>query len=469
MLGAVSLGPEDPLIAILAELALFSVLFTDGMRVGLKELATAWHLPGRALFFGLPLTLLGTALLAHWIAGLPWAESFLIGAVLSPTDPVFAAAIVGRQEVPARLRQLLNVESGLNDGLALPIVIAMLAVVDAEYFSLSKVLIEVASGIAIGIAVPWIAIRIGRSRFFGAHHSYKPLHAFAIGLLVLSISSLVHANEFLAAFAAGITVATAGPEIRESFHRFGELVAELLKLAALLVFGSLISPQFLGEIPPLGYLFALLVLFAVRPAALSLSLAWSSLDWRERATAAWFGPKGFASVVFSLLILKEAKSAKMTWMLADQLFHLIAICIVASIVAHSSTDVLVARWLGSKRDEIGPPDEDERRPDSGRSSDIAALTCLCRPPMAEQIVAFDRPGLLGLVFDLAGFAIEASFGARRDRLGDRFPVGDVGFVPASTAAESAASRLLSCRASAPGTPSGNTTSRASSGMLMPAS
>ena len=197
--------------------------------------------------------------------GLPWAESFLLGAVLSPTDPVFAAAIVGREEVPARLRQLLNVESGLNDGLALPIVVAMLAVVGSERFSLAGVLTEVTVGVTIGILVPWVAIRLERSRFFSAHATYRPLNAFAIGLLVLTMSSMAHANEFLAAFAAGITVATVGPEVREAFHRFGELVAELLKLAALLVFGALISPRFLGEIPASGYLFALLVLVAVRP------------------------------------------------------------------------------------------------------------------------------------------------------------------------------------------------------------
>ena len=355
MLGAISLRPDAPAVALLAELALFSVLFTDGMRVGLKDLASAWRLPGRALLLGLPLTLVGTALLARWIVGLPWAESFLIGAVLSPTDPVFAAAIVGREEVPARLRQLLNVESGLNDGLALPIVVAMLAVIGPEHFNLAEVLTEVALGVGIGILVPWSAIRLEQSRFFSAHATYRPLNAFAIGLLVLTISSMAHANELLAAFAAGITVATVGPEVREAFHRFGELVAELLKLAALLVFGSLISPQFLGEIPASGYLFALLVLVAVRPLALSLSLLRSPLGWRERAAAAWFGPKGFASVVFGLLILKEAKAAKLDWARADQLFHVVALCIAGSIVAHSSTDVLVARWLGRGQDETGPP------------------------------------------------------------------------------------------------------------------
>jgi NhaP-type Na+/H+ or K+/H+ antiporter len=346
VLGAVKLSPDDSAVALLAELALFSILFTDGMRVGVKELVSGRHLPIRALLVGLPLTLLGTAFIAHGIARLPWAESLLVGAVLSPTDPVFAAAIVGRAEVPARLRQLLNIESGLNDGLALPIVIAMLAIVNSEAFNPLEVLAEVAAGIVVGVLVPWLAIRLEHTRYFAAHATYQPLNAFAIGLLVYSISSLSAANPFLAAFAAGITIASVGPEVRAAFHGFGELLAELLKLAALLVFGALISPQFLREIPSSGYLFALLVLIAVRPIALSLSLVGSPLDWRERAVAAWFGPKGFASVVFGLLILKEAEVGKMDPLRADHLFHLVAICIVGSIVAHSSTDVIIARWLG---------------------------------------------------------------------------------------------------------------------------
>ncbi len=353
-LGVVSPRPDDPMVAGLAELALFSVLFTDGMKVGLKDLTSAWNLPGRALLFGLPLTLLGTALLARWVVGLPWAESFLIGAVLSPTDPVFASAIVGRKEVPSRLRHLLNVESGLNDGLALPIVLAMLAVVGSGRFSLGTILGEIALGIGIGVTIPWAAIRLGQSRFFSAHATYQPLNAFSIGLLVLATSKIAHGNEFLAGFAGGITVATVGPEVRESFHRFGELVAELLKLAALLVFGALISPRFLGEIPLSGYVFALLVLAAVRPVALWISLVRSPLDWRERATAAWFGPKGFASVVFGLLILNDAKAEKIAWSEADRLFHLVALCIAGSILAHSSTDVVVAQWLARRRRDSGP-------------------------------------------------------------------------------------------------------------------
>lgn len=251
---------------------------------------------------------------------------------------MFAAALVGREEVPLRLRRLLNVESGLNDGLALPIVILLLAGVGAEE-SVGRALVELLEGIALGVAVPWLAIRLERSRFFRAVGVYEPLNAFAIGLVVYALGSVLHANLFLAAFAAGVTVATVSPPTREAFHQFGDLVTELLKLAALFVFGLLISPAFLAEIPLSGWLFALLVPVAVRPVALSVALLGSGLDRREWTAAAWFGPKGFASVVYGLLILSEGID------LGDALFHLIALATATSILAHSSTDVLVARWF----------------------------------------------------------------------------------------------------------------------------
>jgi NhaP-type Na+/H+ or K+/H+ antiporter len=339
VLGVMALDPDAPVIATLAELALFSVLFTDGMRVGVRDLTSAWRVPGRALLFGLPLTLAGTALLAHLVVGLPWAEAFLLGAALSPTDPVFAAAIVGREEVPRRLRHLLNVESGVNDGLALPVVVLLLAMVQVREAHVGTMLGELALGVILGVAVPWVAIRLERSRFFSAIAIYQPLNAFAIGLLVFALASLTHANEFLAAFAAGVTVASMSTEVRGAFHEFGEILAELLKLAALLVFGALISPGFLAEIPPSGYALAVLVLIAVRPIALGLALLGSELGWREWVAAAWFGPKGFASVVYGMLILKAGVAR------GGELFHLLALVIGASIVAHSSTDVLVARWF----------------------------------------------------------------------------------------------------------------------------
>src|SRR5581483_3158341 len=145
--GVMKLKPSDPIVRELAELALFSVLFTDGMKLGVSNLVHSWRLPIRALVLGLPLTLFGTAVLAHFIASLPWTESFLLGAILSPTDPVFVAAIVGRQEIPARVRNLLNVESGLNDGLALPIVLLLLARISSFESSMPHLVFELAAGL----------------------------------------------------------------------------------------------------------------------------------------------------------------------------------------------------------------------------------------------------------------------------------------------------------------------------------
>ena len=335
--GVLDLEPGDPMVSRLAELALFSVLFTDGMRVGVRDLLYAWRLPGRALALGLPLTLLFTALFSHFVAGLPWPESFLVGAVLSPTDPVFASAIVGREEIPGRLRHLLNVESGVNDGLALPFVVILLAIVGRQETEIGKILGELALGIAIGVVVPWIALRLERSRLFSLSARYEPLYAFAVGILVYALALTVHANLFLAAFAAGITTVNVSPRFKDAFHEFGELLTELFKLAAILIFGALISPAFLGEIGVGGYVLALLVLFVVRPLAILISFIGIRIDWKEWVAVAWFGPKGFASVVYGLLVLESGVA------LADRMFHLIALAIAVSILLHSSTDVVVAR------------------------------------------------------------------------------------------------------------------------------
>ncbi|PRY20162.1 cation:proton antiporter [Pseudosporangium ferrugineum] len=341
--GVLNLHPDSPIVGTLAELALFAVLFTDGMRVGWGDLRSAWKLPGRALGWGLPLTLLVTALAAHWLVGLPWPEAFLIGAILSPTDPVFASALVGNDKVPGRLRHLLNVESGVNDGLALPFVIVFLALAaGSDDLHLAHLGLEVVGGIAIGVMVPMAAIMLERSRLFAASSAYEPLNGVAIGLLVLALAQVTHANLFLAGFAGGITVATCGPGQRQAFAQFGENVAELLKLAALLVFGALISAEFLDDISWQGWVFAFLALFLARPVALWVSFRGSGLDMREQAAAMWFGPKGFASVVYGLLVLESGIAQ------ANEIFHLVALTIVVSIVLHSSTDVVVAREFDSE-------------------------------------------------------------------------------------------------------------------------
>ena len=333
--GVIGVHARDPLVATLAELALFSVLFTDGMKAGLGDLEQAWRVPGRALLLGLPLTFLGTAVLARFVAGLHWTDALLVGAVLSPTDPVLAAAIVGQEDVPFHLRHLLNVESGLNDGLALPVVLVLLELARSRHPDVAGVLAQLGLGLVIGPAVPLVAAGLLRTRAFRAAGHYEPLAAFAVGLLVYAVTRAVGANGFLAAFAAGSTLATVAPDLRAEFSQFGELVTELLKLAALLVFGALLSPSLLGGAG--GYLFALAALLVVRPAAIAVSLFGTGIRGREWVTVAWFGPKGFASVVYGLLVLDRAIPH------AARLFQLVAVVVAGSIVAHASTDVPLAR------------------------------------------------------------------------------------------------------------------------------
>lgn len=349
-------GANNDLVLQLAELALFTVLLTDGMRVGARQLASAWRLPGRALLLGMPLVFLLTTAAAWAIAGLGLVEAALLGAVLAPTDPVFASAIVGREEVPARLRHLLNVESGINDGLALPVVLVLLSVLGGEDTSAAFLVSELAGGVAIGVVVPLVAVKLEKSRWLAAKEGHRVLLVVAAGLLVFALCRTFHANLFLGGFAAGITLATVSPEFAAAFHDLGEMAAELLKLLALLVFGASISPEFLAEIPWTGYLFALITLLAIRPVALQAALARSVLTRPERLVAGWFGPKGFASVVYGLLVVESAVEA------SNEIFHLTALVIVASMIAHSSTDVAVASWFSrAEREAEGAFTPQERQ------------------------------------------------------------------------------------------------------------
>jgi NhaP-type Na+/H+ or K+/H+ antiporter len=345
MLGLIPAEAQGELIVRFAELALFSILFTDAMHLTIGRLRAVWRLPGRALLIGLPITLVLVAVLAHTVAGVDWPAAWLIGAALSPTDPVFAAAMIGEQRVPRRLRELLNVESGLNDGLALPLVIGLLSVNGSASASFGAAVTEAALGAAIGVTVAWVAVWLNRTRVFGASEEYLPIGVFAVGLLVLSITSLVHVNEFLAAFAAGVTLSSTSDRVQKAFHPLGEPLSEILKLSALLLFAALISPQLLRSLGPGEYLFAILVLVVARPLAIFLSLLGTDMTARETIAAGWFGPKGFASVFFGFLILSSGIAD------ADRIFHLLALVIAASIVAHSSTDVLVARWFSVEERE----------------------------------------------------------------------------------------------------------------------
>lgn len=343
--GLVDIPSNGAFVTGLADLALFTVLFTDGQRASLPSLKEGWRLSGRALGLAMPLTMVGIAVPTHFLTGLDWTTSFLIGAILSPTDPVFASAIVGRTDVPLRLRRLLNVESGLNDGLALPFVLIFLATAANRDTDFGGIAIELVAGLALGVAIPAAIALAWRLKVLTAEPRLQALGPLAVAVILYATCHLTHANPYLAAFAAGATLATMDRVSAEHFEHFGDLLSETTKFAALLVFGALITPERLSHLSVGDWAVAVIAIVLVRPAAMMLSLIRTPLPARERSVAAWFGPKGFASVVYGLLALQAGIPA------GEHVFDLVAITIALSIVLHSSTDVPVAKAL-----RIEPPD-----------------------------------------------------------------------------------------------------------------
>nr|WSW42442.1 cation:proton antiporter [Streptomyces sp. NBC_01001]WSW63116.1 cation:proton antiporter [Streptomyces sp. NBC_00998] len=354
-LGLIHITADSEIVSVTADLALFAVLFTDGMHVSFPKLRQNWKNPARALGLGMPLAMAGMALITHYLVGLDWMTSFLVGAVLAPTDPVFASAIVGRKEVPSRLRQLLNVESGINDGLALPVVLLLIAAAGPTSgqagASVGEIALELGLGLVFGIVLPLAVAGLVRLRLLGAEPKLQPLLPLATGIILYGLCHLTHANPYLAAFSAGAVLASVSPEAKTVFEPLGEMLAELAKFAALLVFGALLTPALFGDLSVGGYVAVVLAIVLIRPASLLVSLLGARIERREKLVAAWFGPKGFASVVYGLLVLQAGIPQ------GEQAYTLIAVCIAFSIIAHSSTDVPIAR-LFDVEDLAGIPNDD---------------------------------------------------------------------------------------------------------------
>lgn len=340
--GWIEVGPDR--VKTVAQIALLTVLFTDGLSTDTRDLRAHRHAGAVLLGVAMPLTILLLAVLGRVMLHLSWTESFLVGAVLSPTDPVLAAALVSAPALPGRLRQVLNIESGLNDGLALPIVISVLALAGPEPVTAWKLVAEVAGGVLLGLAVPAIVVSFQRARYVAVAPGTAAIGCFSIGLLAVALARVLDANEYLAAFTAGVSTATVAPTIAGSGEEHLQDSSEVAKLAALFVFAALIAPHDLGSFGAAGVAFALLTFFAVRPLAVSIAVFRLGLSKVEWVLLAWFGPRGFSSVVYGLIVLSSGISR------AGAMFHLVAIVVGLSVIIHASSDVLAIRWIERRQD-----------------------------------------------------------------------------------------------------------------------
>jgi sodium/hydrogen antiporter len=341
----VDVGAET--IVELIELALVVTLFSDGMFVEGELLRRHWGPVARALTIAMPITMALLALAAKALfPALNWAEAFLLGAVLSPTDPVVTSAVVTSRLVPASVRHTLNLESGLNDGLALPFVLFFLILAgpggDAGGEA-AKLLGEAAVGVVIGIALGVAAGRLHpRLPGGGLTARYEGIYAVGFALVAFGFAESTFGNGLIAAFVCGISMGASEREVPAGFVEFAENASAILQVLTFFVFGALIvATGFHHSIPPL-VVFVLLALLVARPAAVLLSFLRTGIPREEKLFMAWFGPKGVASMLFALFVLKSQVEQ------GALIFDIAAIAIVTSIVAHGLTDTIGARWLARR-------------------------------------------------------------------------------------------------------------------------
>lgn len=341
---AVSVDPNDPAIVELIVLALVLTLFSDGMFVERELLARHWSPVARALAIAMPITVALTGLAAKALfSELSWAEAFLLGSVLAPTDPVVTSAIVASRLVPPAVRHTLNLESGLNDGLALPFVLFFLVFASptgsagAEAVKLAG---EAVVGAGIGFGLGYLGGFLHpRLPGGGLTPRYEGIYAVGFALVAFGLADVTIGNGLIAAFVCGIAMGATEHDVPQGFVEFAENTSTILQVITFFVFGALIvGTGFDHNLPPL-FAFVAFALLVARPAAVLLSFLRTRLPRPQRLFIAWFGPKGVASMLFALFVLKSRVEN------GELIFDIAAITVIASIVVHGLTDTLGARWI----------------------------------------------------------------------------------------------------------------------------
>jgi NhaP-type Na+/H+ or K+/H+ antiporter len=342
-LGVVHFHARSGFVEQLAVVALIVILFRDGLEVD-REMLPAWRLPLRKLVLAMPITAGLVAVATHALLGLDWTQSFLVGALLSPTDPVLSSAVVTNPRVPRFVRHSLNLESGFNDGLALPPVLALIAALNADHFTWwTFVLQDVGLGLAYGAAIGLLA-----SLAVPGSDAGRSLYALGAGFLTYGLTVLPpHGNGFIAVFTCAIVLGVRRPEVREAFVRRAADIVEIVKLGIFVVFGALLSVHALLDDGWAAIGVVALLFLVARPVAVWLALAGTRVGWDAKAFMAWFGPKGVATMTFSLLVLGSGVPG------ARRIFDLCALAVFASILLHGLTDHAGAEWI-ARRDEARP-------------------------------------------------------------------------------------------------------------------
>ena len=345
--GLLHFKPNSGFVTDLTTVALIVILFRDGLEVDAELLQREWRAPLRKLGIGMPITAAIVAVATHELIGLSWVQSFLLGALLSPTDPILSSGVVTDPRVPRVIRHSLNLESGLNDGLALAAVLALAAAVDTRshhfvwwHFALQDIGLGFAYGLLCGLIGSVLMPRGDATRIPGHQKAL-----YGLGLAFATYSATVvspRGNGLIAVFVAAIVLGVRRPDLRDYFAEGVGEIAEIVKLGVFTVFGSLLTLRGLTSDGWAALAVVIATLLLARPTAIWIALAGTGLGTAAKAFIAWFGPKGVGTMAYSLLILAPELPA------GERIFNIAALAVVMSVVLHGLSETPGIKWIARR-------------------------------------------------------------------------------------------------------------------------
>jgi NhaP-type Na+/H+ or K+/H+ antiporter len=346
--GTGEFGIDAELFHVAGETALILCLFIDAARIDVGALRGSAGLPTRLLAIGLPLTLVaGTVAALIVFPGIVPIDALLLAILVAPTDAALGILVVSSPKVPLRIRQALNVESGLNDGLVTPLVLVAVIAGQAEAGATNAGWIADAvaqlgfgtiAGLAVGVGGA-LALKVAVRRQWvleGARWMTAPALAF----LAWFVADLVGGNAFVAAFVAGLASTATYGRVPDDFLEFGEVAGELVGLAVFFLFGVLVPALGPFDLPVI--LFAILALTVVRMGPVAVSLIGTGLAPSTVAFMGWFGPRGLASVVLALVAIGDGASEPPVF--DPVVVSAVALTVILSVFAHGLTSGPAVRW-----------------------------------------------------------------------------------------------------------------------------
>lgn len=362
-LGVANVDPGHSIIHFVAEFTLILVLFTDAARIDIGSVRQDHNLPVRMLVVGLPLAIvLGTLVASQLFPAFSLWEAALLAALLAPTDAALGQSVVSEKSVPVRVRQAINIESGLNDGIALPVVLLLAALAGtvhgatpaSEWFYFG--LLQVVLGPLVGVVIGYLGARIlDESIERGwVHTAFQGIGVLSLAVFTYVAAELVGGNGFIAAFVGGMVF---GNSIRHPctfLFEFMESEGQLLMLITFLVFGAALLPEGFTHLNASNLFFAILSLTVIRMIPIAVSLLGSGVRLPTQLFLGWFGPRGLASILFVLLILEESAVPH-----RDQLLAITVITVALSALLHGISAAPVARRFGRLADRMGECEENK--------------------------------------------------------------------------------------------------------------